>query len=608
VGEAAEAPQYPIEKAVENVVTALGVKCPEGWEKPALVAHGRVEPRGWPPGEGWHIRARQIKSQSDPGQKPTGYVDLWLMPADYARQGPNDLGKKMGTWAPETTTWPYGRAFYRGDGGSEWGYWERDVTMALLTSTPGGKLRWTRVERAQEFPAGRFGGTWSPNVLNRATGPYLEFVDSNRRFGFSVFPFPLDERGRKIIAEHCMELPYRVIAAGDEFVLVGSEGLDLPEAQQASNAISQALGLRPVAEKVVAGGKAGKLRASITGFLLSLARFDESGKAVASLILQVRPWPRPPADALAAQVTAEEAEKIIDLLASRQGLLDFAVGRGYGMAGRTNIPQVTMQAMIIPEGGQPVWDSWHLRLGWSSATWADLKAIRAVLEGPAADAMDKFLAGFGELPQQWQREREAIAAVAPEVRQAVEQMVWPGSPQMYWPMLPRPTIEVYQGVAAELKVDGIRAAYLKLSGDVLAAETAAAELVRLKAPWCLASGLCNKDFRAQMASARGLAALKDLRPAAFTLSVARGYAACGEALMRSLELSPYPMLLGVLAEALDGMLGTASGVKTFSQGNRGERPLISAADFGRAIAVWEAALAARSAKPAADEKLVPAEK
>ena len=78
--------------------------------------------------------------------------------------------------------------------------------------------------------------------------------------------------------------------------------------------------------------------------------------------------------------------------------------------------------------------------------------------------------------------------------------------------------------------------------------------------------------------------------------------------MRSLELSPYPMLLGVLAEALDGMLGTASGVKTFSQGNRGERPLISAADFGRAIAVWEAALAARSAKPAADEKLVPAEK
>jgi hypothetical protein len=135
---------------------------------------------------------------------------------------------------------------------------------------------------------------------------------------------------------------------------------------------------------------------------------------------------------------------------------------------------------------------------------------------------------------------------------------WPGPEK---PPRPPLTAEVTQGVMRELAAGPeTRAAYAKL--DATRRNTdwfdGIDDLAKIKAVWCLASGLCHPAADAQIRCAKALGQLKDHGPVPFMLVVARAFAVYEGG---SENATTQGILQHALADALNSILGTSVRLK-----------------------------------------------
>ena len=575
-------------QAVESLVKQLADRCPANWDRPKLIETGTVQPFGYPKGQGWHIRTRRTSPKRS-GALLDGQLDVWLMARDFAPNGPFELGKKKLTpenTADECTTWPFGRAFFRGHGGSDWPNWELDVAWALATSTPEGKLRRERVDKAMKALAD-LGLPAHLNLYSRSSGPYLEVVDRDAHYGLVVFPFPLDPAGnKKIVTSHAMGGGNEVLAAGAEYVLLGQVSQTRPGARQACGKIVEQLGLKPPGEKIAAAARAQAIRDRLDRAWLVLRTYDDAGKEQSSIVLST-------VDLRAAAspvvvLSRQEALDIVDQM-EKDGFFDKCVTGTYGISA-PNVPQVTAVWFSRNENSTTQCD-WQCKIGWNADTWSALKNIRGALQGPAGAQMDKFLAGFTDQPDKWRKERQAIEAVAADVRQAVNAVVEDASHQTTWVMRPEPSAELYRGVAADFQADPtLKDIFWKLCEPRPACLKAVSDLQAAKAAWCLTSALCSEDMEVARLAGLAMAELKDARPAGFVLKVARAYAAVPDfrtGKSRELNITPEAVQYA-LAAALDAMLGTNVKIKVMGTGDR--KYVADHATFVKALAVWQKAI------------------
>ncbi len=165
--------------------------------------------------------------------------------------------------------------------------------------------------------------------------------------------------------------------------------------------------------------------------------------------------------------------------------------------------------------------------------------------------------------------------VRKDIQELIDAVALPGKGPVN---LPAPTIAVRAGVATE--VFGAWGSYKNLGSGKTNADFSRAvqELIRVKAVWCISTGLCHRNKDVQIRCARALGDLKGIRPARFLLTVAHANAVYVEG---SESASLHGILQHALTKALNRILGTSVHLK------EGQDP----EGLEAGIKVWSAALA-----------------
>ena len=146
--------------------------------------------------------------------------------------------------------------------------------------------------------------------------------------------------------------------------------------------------------------RAKQLKAHIESFHLDLSYYgktSEGGERPSNrLILYVKPtqWKQPlPPDLWAVQITKDQAEKIVDHLAT-EGFLDQARRSGRNTVSYRRPGYV----LWVRAEGLNLYES----LGWDLKMLRRLEALRKILDGDAAKAMDKLLASVEPQRKLWE--------------------------------------------------------------------------------------------------------------------------------------------------------------------------------------------------------------
>ena len=151
------------------------------------------------------------------------------------------------------------------------------------------------------------------------------------------------------------------------------------------------------------------LKGDLDKFHLQLQYHGDMDKPIYSLWLQTAPmavkkWP---ADVLLAQgLPKEQAVKIIDHLAA-SGFLANANAAVNPDNTKRAVPKGPAYTLTVYGDGA---HEYYTVLGWDLAMIRQLDALRQVLEGEAAKAMDQLLARLSGYRQRWEKEAEKPAA------------------------------------------------------------------------------------------------------------------------------------------------------------------------------------------------------
>lgn len=151
------------------------------------------------------------------------------------------------------------------------------------------------------------------------------------------------------------------------------------------------------------------LKSDLDRFRLQLQYYGDSDKPVYSLWLQTAPmavkkWP---ADILLVQgLPKAQAVKIIDHLAA-SGFLAKANAAVNQDNTKRALPQGSAYALTVYGAGA---HEYYAVLGWDLAMLKQLDALRQVLEGDAAKAMDQLIGRLSGYRQFWEKDAGARAA------------------------------------------------------------------------------------------------------------------------------------------------------------------------------------------------------
>jgi len=217
-----------------------------------------------------------------------------------------------------------------------------------------------------------------------------------------VFPFRYDETGKAIVlsyAEGCTR-PFRLLGSTEQCTVLADLHLPDPPAKAAAfaAAVSKALKLRPAKVTLEALRRSRQLRkkANINSFALQVWYHGPKPKPYYRLLLTAVPIERKERPfEMIRFLNARQAEKIIDHLAV-EGFLTHAVKMDKKT---TKVYKGPAYFMTIPMGISRLDGT----LGWGPGLLKRLDALRKVLDGDAAKAMDKLLAQLERQHKEWRQ-------------------------------------------------------------------------------------------------------------------------------------------------------------------------------------------------------------
>ncbi len=274
---------------------------------------------------------------------------------------------------------------------------ERTAAMSQ-TSGPPPKDAHARLVAAAGLLRQAGGDDW--HVTNEGAG--IGRVLRGRDNAFVLFPFPFDEAGREKVLRfisRCND-PFHVHGASGRWTLAGGPGGRDPK-------LMTALKLEPFdLPSMAALRRAKALRSASARFMFRLTHHGPADKPFYNLQLlgpqraeKARPWKSGTGLSLAAQVTPEQAGRIVDHLL-QAGWLNSGRARPVRPGEAAQAPTGQGYAMAVSDGNSVLYGD----VGWGLPALKGLDALRKVLDGEAAKAMDRLLARLDGKRSRWQKE------------------------------------------------------------------------------------------------------------------------------------------------------------------------------------------------------------
>jgi len=118
--------------------------------------------------------------------------------------------------------------------------------------------------------------------------------------------------------------------------------------------------------------------------------------------------------------------------------------------------------------------------------------------------------------------------------------------------MPKPSVEVVEGAATELRDPNVRRAFEKLDTDAIE------ELRKAGAKWTIAAALGSDDVDVRIRAAHALGKLRDPAPAAYMVEIARANA---HFVSGSEEATLHGIFMHAIADALGECTGTKIAIK-----------------------------------------------